>query len=144
MSKKIRRRLSAQEWAIIEKMREGEGGLSSLELAADENGYRIEDTPYYWHKSPQVSAFIRNPDYKPPYIDFQDLRDRLVEEMSKYSPKYTKPNYDLPHHPTHSNGKLMIVNPADIHLAKQDQFDNSTLEASKDTGTRRRKNFCHH
>jgi hypothetical protein len=63
----------------------------------------------YWYKGKHYSINVRNEDN----FSYDDFKDDLISEISKWSPKYPKVErnkYDDPH--------CMVFSPADIHIGK--------------------------
>lgn len=74
----------------------------------ENNGLDLSSVSSYWHKSEHFSVNL-----KMQKESLEDLQDRFIEEMSKYSPVY----------PTLKRTKskdshLLVIDPADIHVGK--------------------------
>lgn len=69
---------------------------------------------HLWKKDDKVSLFVKNPLYvNEEVIDFNNLRDGLIEELKNYSPKYPKLKRK-----TSKDGHLLIIDIADLHINK--------------------------
>ena len=69
-------------------------------------------SPYYWDKSdPKYSFFVKNPNFKPE--DKEDFVSELLSTIKGHEPKYPKIKRQL-----QSEGHLLVVDPADIHIGK--------------------------
>lgn len=74
-----------------------------------ENAIPVEDASYYWYKNDEVSVFI---DRREKGLSYEQIRDSLIIEMQKYAPKYTPISY------SRSDGNLLVIDPADVHIGK--------------------------
>lgn len=74
----------------------------------ENNGLDLGSVSSYWHKSEHFSVNL-----KMQKDSLQDLQDRFIEEMSKYSPSYPvlKRTKSIDPH-------LLVIDPADIHVGK--------------------------
>lgn len=75
---------------------------------AQREGFDPVDANIYWWKSKHISAQM-----KPKKINYEEVGNRIIEDMKKYSPKYPKlkrQHIDDPH--------LLVVDPADVHIGK--------------------------
>lgn len=73
-------------------------------------GLNVEDVSVFWHKGKQFS--ILSNANKRQFV-YEDFKQDLIEEISKWSPEYKKvdrDNTDDPH--------CMVFSPADIHIGK--------------------------
>ena len=81
---------------------------------ATKQGVPIEDIKHGWLKSDKSSLFFTNPNYKDEeQKEVEAFRDALLKDFSKFSPKYTK----VKRKPS-SDGHLMVISPADVHIGK--------------------------
>lgn len=71
-------------------------------------GIPKEDVNHYWYKGEHFSIHVNNKK-----INLWDLKDKMIEEMQKYSPKYPTIKY-----PKIKDPHLLVIDPADVHLAK--------------------------
>jgi len=70
------------------------------------------NSPYYWDKSdPKYSFFVKNPNFKNENKD--SFIDELVESLKDHVPNYPKIKRKV-----QSEGHLLVVDPADIHIGK--------------------------
>jgi DNA-binding transcriptional regulator YhcF (GntR family) len=73
------------------------------------NGIDTEDVKYYWHKSKKISMFVVG--QKRPTYD--TVREEIVASMKKHAPKYAPVKYKKV-----TDGHLLVIDPADIHVGK--------------------------
>ncbi|NRA92180.1 MAG: hypothetical protein HRU26_05750 [Psychroserpens sp.] len=73
-----------------------------------------ENVPYLWKKDKESSVFIRNPLYVTPIEKtYLDLRNELIEDLQKFSPKFDKIKRKQL-----KDAHLLVIDPADIHIGK--------------------------
>lgn len=72
-------------------------------------GIPLEKVKNYWHKGKHFSINVGN--NKP--LDYNDIKESIVEEMRTYAPAY--PNIQRIHD---SEGYLLVIDPADVHIGK--------------------------
>lgn len=75
-----------------------------------ERGFNEENWSHGWLKTGDVSIFIRN---ESGLITYEEMREELVSEMKKHAPKYPKLKRKKI-----TDGHLLVVDPADIHIGK--------------------------
>lgn len=81
---------------------------------ATKQGVPIEDVKHGWLKSDKSSLFFTNPNYKDEeQKEAETFRAALLKDFSNFSPKYTK----VKRKPS-SDGHLMVISPADVHIGK--------------------------
>ena len=94
---------------------------------AREAGFNADDVKYGWHKTDTASIFIKN---ETGTMTYEDIRDELISEMKKHSPKYPKLNRKKI-----ADGHLLIIDPADVHIGKlariEETGENYNLEIAK-------------
>ena len=101
----VRYRLTDDEEALLMKYRTQK---SKLEDECNAAGIDPKEVKHYWYKSEMFSIFA-----KPKEKSLQDLKDHVIKDMAKYSPKYpvikrTKTN----------DNHCLVIDPADIHIGK--------------------------
>lgn len=101
----IRPRLTEDEFDLVKRYRERHGALAT---ECDAKGIPITDVSYYWYKGENFSINVKGK--KENYFD---LRDAMVSDMRKHAPSYPKIKY-----PKISDGHLLVVDPADLHIGK--------------------------
>ena len=107
MKKNNRFRLKADEIEVLEQYR-------AIKNATDEIGVNDKDVKHGWLKSKNASLFFKNPNFKTEESQqYELLRNELLEQVRNYAPKYPT----LKRQNT-SEGHLLIVDPADIHIGK--------------------------
>jgi hypothetical protein len=100
-------RLTQDEAEVISQYR-------AIKKASDEIGVNDKDVKHGWLKSKDASLFFKNPNFKTEESQqYELLRNELLEQVKNYSPKYpTLKRFK------NSEGHLLIVDPADIHIGK--------------------------
>lgn len=73
------------------------------------NGIDTNDVKYFWHKSKRISMFVVG-QQRPSY---DMVRDDIIEAMKAKAPKYPALKYK-----TVTDGHLLVIDPADIHVGK--------------------------
>ena len=74
------------------------------------NGFDGENWSHGWLKNDNTSIFIKNKDG---FMSYEDIKDELISEMKKYSPKYP-----IIKRQKIVDGHLLIIDPADVHIGK--------------------------
>jgi hypothetical protein len=74
------------------------------------NGFDNGNWSHGWLKTENSSIFIRN---EKGFVTYEEMRDELVAEMKKYAPKYPKIK-----RVKITDGHLLIIDPADVHIGK--------------------------
>jgi hypothetical protein len=101
----IRPRISQEEYNwLLEKRQEHTALLKECE----EKGIPFDEVRHYWHKGKNFSLFV-----KPEGKDIEQVLKGLVEEIKTYAPKYPTIEY-----PDLTDGHLLVIDPADVHLGK--------------------------
>ena len=86
----------------------------AIKNQAEENGLNPEDVKHGWLKTDNASLFFTNPDYKnETQKEFENLREKLLQEFSKFSPKYPKVKREKS-----KDSHLLVIDPADVHIGK--------------------------
>ena len=86
-----------------------EAELEALKAECRQYGINTDDVRYYWHKSKRISMFVMAQN-RPTY---ESVRDELIKEMKRHSPKYRPIKRKKP-----TDGHLLVLDPADIHVGK--------------------------
>jgi hypothetical protein len=73
-----------------------------------ETGVDFNDVKFYWHKSKKFSMNVI-----PDKLSISDLKDAMIDEMKHYSPVYPKIERKKI-----TDGHLLVIDPADIHIGK--------------------------
>ena len=100
------------------------GSLLAKECA--EHGVSVDDVPYYWLKTKDVSMFVRRPDA----MSYEDMRDEIIAEMDAHSPVYEP----IIHQP---GDHLLVVDPADVHIGKLSRILETAHDYDIDEAVRR-------
>ena len=80
----------------------------ALAAECDTIGLPVDNVSNYWYKGKHYSIHVSGKD--PSLVD---LKDQLITEMKKHSPKYPRIKYEKV-----TEGHLLVVDPADIHIGK--------------------------
>lgn len=80
----------------------------ALKKECENVGIPLESVKHYWHKGKHFSIFSKGEE-----INLWDLKEKMIEEMKSYSPKYPNIKY-----PKIKDGHLLVIDPADIHIGK--------------------------
>ena len=73
-------------------------------------GFDGDNWSHGWLKNDNTSIFIKNKDG---FMSYEDIKDELISEMKKYSPKYP-----ILKRRQIVDGHLLIIDPADVHIGK--------------------------
>lgn len=87
------------------------GSLSThkaLENECEQVGIDLKDVKHYWYKGKNFSIFSKGEE-----ISLWDLKDKIVDEIKNYAPKYPIIKYTK-----EKEGHLLVISPADIHIGK--------------------------
>lgn len=94
----------------IGKIRSNQGVVDACENL----GVDVTTTPMLWLKSKTESIRVTNPLFaKPEETLLSDLRDTLIKDLQDYIPKFPKLERI-----ENSEGYLLVIDPADIHIGK--------------------------
>lgn len=96
----LRPRVTPDEYALIINHR-------ALVKECLAKGIPVEDVKHYWHKSKDFSLFVKTEK------NVSNVVAELIEKVREYAPKYPVIKY-----PKKSEGHLLVIDPADIHLGK--------------------------
>lgn len=80
----------------------------ALSAECDAVGLPIDNVSNYWHKGKHFSVHVNGKD-----VSLWDLKDQVIDEMKKHSPKYPVMKYTKV-----VDGHCLVVDPADIHIGK--------------------------
>ena len=83
--------------------------LDALKAECVQNGINTDDVRYFWHKSKRISMFVMAQN-RPTY---ESVRDELIASMKKHAPKYRAIKRKKP-----TDGHLLVIDPADVHVGK--------------------------
>lgn len=96
-----RPRLNEEEYALITKHR-------ALQQECELTGIPLDDVNHYWYKGKHFSLHVKNKG-----VTAEELRDDIIKAMDKHSPTYYKIKRKK-----QTNGHLLVIDPADIHIGK--------------------------
>jgi len=82
-----------------------------IDEVENDTGVSKEDIKHGWRKVDGHSVFWKNPLYKEEVKD--EFAQALIESLKEHSPKYAKIKRKV-----ESDGHLLVVDPADIHVGK--------------------------
>jgi hypothetical protein len=80
----------------------------ALRKFCEDEGIPFEDVRHYWVKGKSYSIFTKKPE-----VDITQVTNELLEELKKRAPKYPAIKY-----PKITEGHLLVIDPADVHLGK--------------------------
>jgi hypothetical protein len=100
----IRPRLTKEEYEIVVAYRERHKALKD---ECEAKGIPLEDVKHYWFKSDDFSMFVKND------VNIDDVITELIKEVKKHAPEYKNIYY-----PETTEGHLLVIDPADLHLGK--------------------------
>jgi len=96
----------------LQRLNEYKANKNIAILGLENHEGQATNSPYYWDKSdPKYSFFVKNPNFKTE--DKDDFVSELLESIKGHEPKYPKIKRKL-----ESEGHLLVVDPADIHVGK--------------------------
>jgi len=84
------------------------GEHRALNEECESKGIPIQDVNHYWYKGEHFSIHVGNKK-----VNLWELKDRIIADIQKYSPKYPVIKY-----PKITDGHLLVVDPADVHIGK--------------------------
>lgn len=99
----------------------------SRELQA--NGLDGENWDAVWLKNDVTSILVKN---KKDIISYEEIREELISEMKKYSPKYP-----VIKRKKITDGHLLIIDPADVHIGKLALMDETNNEYNVEIAKKR-------
>lgn len=97
----IRPRLTEVEWELVQKYR---GVAKECEAA----GIPPESVNHGWYKGEHWSLHFKTQEK-----DYFEIRESIIAEMKAYAPTYPTLYY-----PFNTDGHLLVIDPADIHIGK--------------------------
>lgn len=102
--------VTLDEWEDIEYTFRNKGVRDSCDaLEVDPTTVK-----HLWKKTKDESVFVKNPLYvSQEEKTYLDLRDQIISDMKKYSPKFNKIKRKK-----NKDGHLLVIDPADIHIGK--------------------------
>lgn len=104
--KQFRYRLKPDEAEIVNQYR-------AIKQEANQLGLDEKDVKHGWLKSNQASLFFKNPNFNGQEDKFNEFKQELIADLSKYSPKFPKITRS-----TGAEGHLLVIDPADVHIGK--------------------------
>jgi hypothetical protein len=100
-------RLKQDEFEIIEQYR-------AIKQESNGMGLNDADVKHGWLKSQKASLFFKNPNYKPEEEqNYEKIREAILDEIKNHVPKYPT----ITRNPS-TDGHLLVIDPADIHIGK--------------------------
>ena len=107
MSKQTRFRLQEDEIEILESYR-------AIKIESNGMGLDDADVKHGWLKSKNASLFFKNPNFKEAEeVNYKELQELILQDIRDFKPEY--PN--IFRNPS-TDGHLLVVDPADIHIGK--------------------------
>lgn len=83
---------------------------SAFSQALKTEGFDQDNWSHGWLKTDQASIFIRNEDG---FLSYDDIQAALVAELKAHAPKYPKLKRKKV-----TDGHLLVIDPADVHIGK--------------------------
>lgn len=102
----LRVRLYNDELELINNFR-------SLWNEAIDLGQNPHDVKHGWVKSKEASLFIPNPNYKGALDKRKEVKEQVLNDISKHAPKYPTIKREKS-----KDSHLLVIDPADIHIGK--------------------------
>lgn len=96
--------------AIRKGVKRIESKHEALVEYADKKGIPVSNVSSYWHKGKHFSVHVKG-DATP---SWEDVKDRIIEEMQCHAPMYEKREYRQFSEDRH----CLVVDPADVHIGK--------------------------
>ena len=107
MNKHKRYRLKSDEIEILNSYR-------AIKLESNGLGLDDKDVKHGWIKSKHASLFFKNPNFKEAEeVNYKELQDAILKDIREFKPEYPT----IFRNPS-TDGHLLVVDPADIHIGK--------------------------
>ncbi len=88
--------------------------LRMFERSCKDQGLNPEQVKHGWFKSKETSLFVKNPNFKSQESEkASQFQIDLINQIKEHAPKYPKIQRS-----TSSEGHLLVIDPADIHVGK--------------------------
>ena len=84
---------------------------TGIKDACDDLGVSVNDAPMMWLKGEGASIMVKNPEYK--QDDYNQFREEIIESIVGHEPTYAT----IKRNPL-TEGHLLVIDPADIHVGK--------------------------
>lgn len=107
--KKAAKELGISRRALQRRLYEFRKQGNFLESQAEEIGFDADQVNHYWIKTDTGSFHVR----KDTNIDYNELRNKFLEEAAEYAPEYLKIEYD-----NSEKKHLLVIDVADSHFGK--------------------------
>jgi hypothetical protein len=107
MSKQSRFRLQEDEIEILNSYR-------AIKLESNGLGLDDKDVKHGWIKNKHASLFFKNPNFKEAEeVNYKELQESILQDIRDFKPEYPT----IFRNPS-TDGHLLVVDPADIHIGK--------------------------
>lgn len=107
MSKQTRFRLQEDEIEILESYR-------AIKIESNGMGLDDADVKHGWLKSKNASLFFKNPNFKESEeTNYKQLQESIIQDIKEFKPEYPT----IFRNPS-TEGHLLVIDPADIHIGK--------------------------
>jgi hypothetical protein len=83
---------------------------TALQEQCEEIGLPVDNVSNYWYKGKHYSIHVKGGEDT---VTYEEIKDELISEMSKHSPKYPKIKRKR-----HKDSCLLVIDPADVHIGK--------------------------
>ena len=107
MSKQSRFRLQEDEIEILNSYR-------AIKLESNGLGLDDKDVKHGWIKNKHASLFFKNPNFKQAEeVNYKELQEAIIQDIKDFKPQYPT----IFRNPS-TEGHLLVIDPADIHIGK--------------------------
>ena len=104
---KFRPRITREEFEIVAQFR-------AIQKESNDLGLNDADVKHGWLKSKKASLFFKNPNFKESEEqNYELIRESIIKEIKEHSPVYPT----ITRNPS-TDGHLLVIDPADIHIGK--------------------------
>jgi len=104
--KQYRYRLKQDEADIVHQYR-------AIKKEANSLGLDEKDVKHGWIKNKEASLFFKNPNFNGQQDKFNEFKDELINSIAEHSPSYPTITRTQG-----TEGHLLVIDPADIHIGK--------------------------
>jgi hypothetical protein len=103
----FRPRISQDEFEVVKQYR-------AIKRESNELGLDDGDVKHGWLKSKNASLFFKNPNFKESEeTNYKELQEQVLKDIREFKPEYPT----IFRNPS-TDGHLLVVDPADIHIGK--------------------------
>lgn len=103
----FRPRISHDEFEVVKQYR-------AIKRESNELGLDDSDVKHGWLKSKNASLFFKNPNFKESEeTNYKELQESIIQDIKDFKPEYPT----IFRNPS-TEGHLLVIDPADIHIGK--------------------------